>query len=410
MVVAPSLPFPPNQGQRVRTWHLLQGLAEPGSGTTVTLLTWSRPDAPAEHRQAVRAAVTELVDLPLRDAPMSLPRRLGRHARFLVGGRPTYVQAMAVERGLTRKGVAAIGRRVIQASGIPDLVVLEEEALADMPRPRLDRPVVLHRLNIFERVVRDVEPQNWFRRLTRAPELRAWRRFDRRVSMSATALVATTPDSANVLRLLAPHIPVHVITNGVEVGRIRHRPSEGADVAFIGWMGYPANVDAARWFVGQIWPIVRSAVPEANVRIIGREPAPAVLNLASDDVIVTGEVRDVAEASTGVRVGIVPLRGGMGIKNKTLELLAMGLPVVSTPAGVEGLPKPRAGVTETEADAVGFARAVVDLLHDPDRADSLGAAGRRYVTDTFAWPPIAADYAELLHSIERRSAPSRPRQ
>lgn len=390
LVVAPKLPYPPNHGQRLRTWHLLRGLSLAQRDIHVTLVTWIAGEPP-EHVDRVRAAVDNLIALPLDAARTAVLVRLLRHLRFFVGGPPAYVQAMAEER---QSGLDAMS----MPAGF-DLIVLEEEALADMGLPDLGAPVVLHRLNVFERVVADVAPQNWFRRLTRRPELAAWRRFDRRVSERATHVIATTTDSAAVLRDIAPQVPLDVVTNGVEIPQRALRPSEGLDVAFIGWMGYPANVDAARWLVEEIWPRVRVEVPGSRVRIIGREPSPSVWALARDDVVVTGEVPDVVEAAAGARVGVVPLRGGMGIKNKTLELLAMGLPVVSTPAGVEGLPAPLAGVMEPGSDANAFAEAIIRLLRDPAEADALGAAGRAYVAAAFSWEPIGRRYAEILERV-----------
>jgi glycosyltransferase involved in cell wall biosynthesis len=353
----------------------------------VTLVTWVQGEAP-EHLAMTQSIVDEFVALPLEPAGMSASRRALRHLRFVAGGPPTYVQLMADERRLSVREIAP-------RAGSFDVVVLEEEALADMGLPDLGAPVVLHRLNVFERVLADVPEPNLLKRTIARLERPGWRRFDRRVSGLADRVIATTPESAALLRPMAPDVPVEVVTNGVELPELPVRPSDGVDVAFIGWMSYPANVDAARWFVAEIWPKVRAQAEWSRCRIIGREPSPRVTMLAGPDVVVTGEVADVVASCVGVRVGIAPLRGGMGIKNKTLEYLAMGLPVVATPAGVEGLPRPLGGVVEA-ADEAGFAEAVLRLLRCPAEADALGAAGRSYVGTHFSWPSIGHRYAALL--------------
>ena len=386
LVVAPRLPYPPTDGQRLRTWHLLEALAA-DDGFHVTLLTWEAPDDDPEYVTAVAGVVDDLVLAPLTSAASSPARRIWRQARFFAGGPPPYVQALAEERR---------SRPALPALPAVDAVVLEEEALVDLEVAPPGVPVVLHRLNVFSELMADVPHGGAVRRFIRPLELRAWRRFDRRVSRAAAAVVAVTPESAEILRGLVPSVPVHVVTNGVVAPPEPLCPSAGRDVAFIGWMGYPANVDAVRWFATEVWPLVRRAAPGSRLRIIGREPAPAVTALAGDDIDVTGEVPDVVAAAAGCRVGVVPLRGGMGIKNKTLELLAMGLPVVSTPAGAEGLPAPREGVLEPGTEPEAFAAAVAGLLADGEEADRLGAAGRAYVQAHFSWEAIGRYYVEVL--------------
>ena len=383
LVVAPRLPYPPTDGQRLRTWHLLEALAA-ADRFHVTLLTWDAPDDDPEQVATVAGVVDDLLLAPLAPAPSSPARRLWRQARFFAGGPPPYVQELADER------------RSRPALPMVDGVVLEEEALVDLDVAPSGVPVVLHRLNVFSELMADVPHGGAARRVIRPLELRAWRRFDRHVSRAATAVVAVTPESAEILRGLVPSVPVHVVTNGVVPPPEPLQPSAGRDVAFVGWMGYPANVDAVRWFATEVWPLVRRTAPGSRLRIIGREPAPAVLSLAGDDIVVTGEVPDVVAAAAGCRVGVVPLRGGMGIKNKTLELLAMGLPVVSTPAGAEGLPVPRDGVLEPGTKPAAFAAAVAGLLADGEEADRLGAAGRDYVRNRFSWEAIGRAYVDVL--------------
>ena len=390
LVVAPRLPYPPTDGQRVRTWHLLRALRQ-APGVEVTLLTWRAADDGDDIVDAVEGVVDRLLLAPLRAAPPGLAQRLGRQVRFLAGGRPPYVQEMADER------------RACPPLPPADLVVLEEEALADLRLTLPAAPVLLHRLNVFGELIAQVRHDHVLRRVVRPLELRAWRRFDRRVSSAVDHVVAVTPESAEVLRRLAPGTPVEVVTNGVELPAVPLQPSAGSDVAFIGWMAYPANIDAVRWLVADVWPRVRAEVPDARLRIIGREPSPAVLALAADDIVVTGEVPEVVAAAAGARLGVVPLRGGMGIKNKTLELLAMGLPVVSTPAGAEGLPAPADGVLRADVEPDALAAAMVRLLRDPAEADRLGAAARAYVAAQFSWETVGLRYRAVLTSCTSRN-------
>jgi glycosyltransferase involved in cell wall biosynthesis len=217
------------------------------------------------------------------------------------------------------------------------------------------------------------------------------------------ALIATTDESAALLAPRSGGVPVHVVTNGVEVPAEAHVPSAGADVAFIGWMAYPPNVEAACFLVESVWPRVRSRLPGATLRLIGREPVDAVRALAGPDVVVTGEVPDVVAAAAGVRVGVVSLTGGMGIKNKTLELMAMGLPVVSTEVGAEGVDAGRDDGLLVASEPRELAALVVELLDDGPRADRLGAAARAYTDRAFGWDAIGEQYRRAFADTVRAS-------
>lgn len=399
LIVAPSLPYPPNHAQRLRTWHLATRLAH---RHRVTLVTWAREDTPSEHRRAVESAFADVAVGPLRSAPSDLRTRLGRHRRFLLGGAPTYVQAMRDERGLQHGGPghALLAEAIVGRDF--DVAVLEDESLPWLPIPLPTCPLVIHRLNVFERVVGDIPVRHPLRRLAKPLEMRGWRRFEQRAGEMGDALVAPTPESAAAVARISPGVPVDVVTSGVELPPVVSPPSEGHDLAFVGWMGYPPNADAAEWFVTRVWPLVSEASATTRFRIVGRNPIHDVVALANDRIVVTGEVPDVVEACRGVRVGVVPLRAGMGIKTKTIELLAMGLPVVSTTVGAEGI-----AATEDEGlivrdDPEAFAGAVRDLLSHPEEADRLGAGGREFVRRHFDWDTIATAYERILATAASR--------
>lgn len=402
LVVAPFLPVPPCDAQRVRTWNLASRLV---GAFDVTLATWVPPGTDDAAMATCASTFDRLVVAPLGQAPMGLAHRVARHARFLSGGLPTYVQAMLDER---RPGLHELSATLadIHAREPFDAVVLEEEAMAWMPVWPGDRPVVGHRLNVFYRVVGDLRAEHRLRRALHAVEVRAWRRFDRASSVPASLVITPTGESAEALRPLLADVPVAVVTNGVGLPPSPLRPSEGSDVVFVGWMSYPPNVDAVRWMVGEIWPLVRARHPGTRLRIVGRHPSPTVRSLAGPDVVVTGEVPDVVAACRGARLAVVPLRGGMGIKNKTLEAMAMGLPVVSTSSGAEGIPPAALGAMTVTDDAPAFARAVTALLDDAGLADQLGASGRARVEEHFGWEAIAAGYRDRIEETLRRTGPA----
>jgi glycosyltransferase involved in cell wall biosynthesis len=324
--IAAQLPYPPDHGQRLRTYHLLTNLP---AAWTVSLVCWSQSmDVPPE----LADRVAEVVVLPLHHAPRTLSARLRRQCRFLAGGDPPYVQEMRAHRPVEPL-LSAV--HALHTRHPVDVVACEDEAVSRLVPPLLGVPRVVHRVNVFEPLLHDVRRSTLGGRLAFVLDRRGWRRFDRTTLEGADLVIAPTVECATAL---PPDRSTRVVPSGVEPRRLPTPVRSGHDVVFIGWMTYPPNVHAVRWFVREVWPSLHAQFPDSSFRIVGRDPADEVLALgAAPGVVVTGEVPEVATACAGARLGVAPLWAGLGIKNKTLEMLALGLPVVSSPLGAEGI-------------------------------------------------------------------------
>lgn len=355
----------------------------------VTLLSWANDPDP-EHVAAVADVVRSVVVRSLGVAPMGLAHRLGRWARAVGGDLPPWIQALRTQRAGAPVTVADLG-------GPFDVVVAEEDAAAAL-LPATDAPVVVHRHNVFSHTLRDLRRSA--ARLAWPIESRVWRRFDR--SSPGAHHVAPTEECATALRGLGID-PVSVVRSGVDLRAVPVDCAAGRDIALIGTMDYRPNAEGAEWFVRRVWPRVRKLHRGSTLRVIGRG-APDLRHLAADGVSLVGYVDDLAAACAGVRCGVVPLHAGLGIKTKTLDLLAMGIPVVATPVGAEGI---ESGPV-VAADAPSFADAVGELLADASRAERLGGAGRRYVAERFSWDASAATYLSILRSVARTPEAVRP--
>ena len=137
-------------------------------------------------------------------------------------------------------------------------------------------------------------------------------------------------------------------------------------------------------------PRIRAQLPEAEVHAIGPDPPPALraLERPGSGIRITGRVPDIPVALSSASVVVVPLRLGGGTRLKILEALALGLPVVSTSIGAEGLDL-EPGKHLVVADAPGaFAAEVVSLRRDPMRGQRPGASGRDAVCRRYDWSII----------------------
>ena len=233
--------------------------------------------------------------------------------------------------------------------------------------------------------------------------LRAWLR--KRATHQHEAFVASYAQAVTVISerdasaLNCHRETVTVVRNGVDLDYY-HPVSEPYDprtISFVGGMAYPPNVDGAVYFANEIWPLIRRAEPDARIYLVGRDPLPPVRELdGRDGIHVTGTVDDVRPYVWKSAVNIAPLRHASGLQNKVLQSLAMSVPVVLTPPA-------NGGIQATEADGVimasepeAFANAVIELMRNPERRNSLGVLGRRHMEESYTWEGAIGDLEAVL--------------
>lgn len=233
-----------------------------------------------------------------------------------------------------------------------------------------------------------------------------WRRYEARACRrAAIVLVPTEQDGALISRLVPGLQPV-VVPFGIAPVEDRTPQTERDDnmVLFVGNFDHPPNVDAALWLAGEIMPVVWRTRPSARLWVVGRNPTPAVRALAGDRVTVTGEVPSVAPYLLRCSAFAAPVRQGAGIRMKVLEAMLHSAPVVTTPLGAQGL-QARPGVDLLVArEAEEFAGAILQLLGDPARRETLAWQGYMLASS----PEKNRERRELLNSVLAEAAGARP--
>jgi len=186
-----------------------------------------------------------------------------------------------------------------------------------------------------------------------------------------------TPASAG--EVLGGAVRAGDVKGGAVLGVVRADPL----IVFTGQMDYRPNIDAVSWFARDILSLIRAKHPTARFAIVGRAPTPAVQALAGDAVTVTGAVDDVRGWLAAADVCVAPLKLARGIQNKVLEAMAMARPVVASAAAAEGID--HAGTIRVAADATDFAAQVCAVLDAPAAAATLGQAARAQVLRRYGW-------------------------
>ena len=210
----------------------------------------------------------------------------------------------------------------------------------------------------------------------------------------ADTVVVSERDREELVRI-NPALKVTVISNGVDTYEFRPRPVQRIPaLLFVGNYEYAPNVDAALRLATEIFPLVKSRVPQAHLWLVGNAPPPELTALASNSIRVTGRVPDVRPYLARASAFVSPLRLGAGIKNKILEALAMGCPVVATPVSLDGIAA-RDGQEALSADGTDMIDAIVHLLQDEDLRTTLSSNGRTLIESRYSWNHVAEQYEHL---------------
>ncbi len=166
----------------------------------------------------------------------------------------------------------------------------------------------------------------------------------------------------------------------------------------IGVMDYEPNHDAMMYWLKEVWPLVKQKNPRARMKIIGRNPRDELLKLGGvqRDVEITGEVDDIRREARGAMVMVCPMRLGSGMKNKILESFAMGIPVVSTREGGEGIEIENGKVgyiAENQQELANYVACISEGLAD---WKSLSKGARNLALEKYGWKSKAIKLSKIL--------------
>ena len=286
----------------------------------------------------------------------------------------------------------AFARRVSELAEGVDLLHLDEVDVAAV-RHHANVPSVVHVHYLIERDRGMGAP--W------SSAARAWieHRAAERRAVRNPWLVANSPEMASALRTLAPRSRVVVVPLTLDpAGYAEQAPLEEPVVGLIGTGHWPSTAEALRRMVSRVWPLVRAAVPEARLRLAGRGLPTVDIADGVPGVEWVGAVDSARDFVRGLGVLLFPVSRGSGTKVKVLEAMALGVPVVTTAAGAEGLVS-RAGVAVHEDDE-SLAQATVHLLRDREARLEAGNAARAafsaHHSPVAATRPLVDLYAEIL--------------
>ena len=205
-----------------------------------------------------------------------------------------------------------------------------------------------------------------------------------------------SPVEQKLLQRERPHTSIEIVSNIVEVPgsltpfALRH------DLLFIGSFQHPPNADAVIYFAREIFPLVMQDLSGVKFYVIGDNPPPEVIALASEQIILTGLQTNVQTYFDAVRLSVAPLRFGAGVKGKINQSMGFGVPVVATSLAAEGMSLTHQEDAMIADTPEAFAEAVVSLYNSEPLWDKLSRNGVSKTRELFSKEAAREQLARLL--------------
>ncbi len=380
LFLAHRIPYPPNKGDKIRSWHLLKFLAE---RYRIYLASFIDDPYDWQYTDVVRDICEDCCFIALNSKKAKM-----KSLRAFVQGRalsePYFYNAKIqrwVDAAVAEQGIK---KAVVYSSPMAQYV-LDQDRLSSRVVDFVDVDSDKWRQYAWQKSW----PLSWVYRR----EAKKLFQFEHKVANAFDASLFVSAAEADLFRQMAPDTATKVghYNNGVDFDyfdpqQTLPNPYKTDDfvLVFTGAMDYWPNIDAVCWFASEIWPGISARYPHARFYVVGSNPSREVKALSAiERVQVTGRVEDIRPYIAHASAAVAPLRVARGIQNKVLEAMAMAVPVIVSPQGLEG-------IAAKSGEEVLLANTPVDYVDAVDRlmkgeCSDLGRSAQNFVQAQFSW-------------------------
>ncbi|MFK7741300.1 MAG: TIGR03087 family PEP-CTERM/XrtA system glycosyltransferase [Planctomycetota bacterium] len=369
------VPWPPDRGDRITTWHFLQHLL--ARGAEVSVGCFQEEDRDAAAVEFLKERCHEVVAPRISRGKAKL-----LSLRGLLTGEPLTLPFF--RSGALRRAVAEWTKQP------PDLIYVYSSSMAQYA---LDVPAKAKVMQFAE-----LDSDKWRQYSLVSGTLGRWiygreakrlLAFEDRVARTFSRSFVVSDVEKELFEQLIPGVTPDVLPNGVDIAHFEAKPDAQRHphtAVFTGVMDYEPNVDGICWFAESCWPRVRQRFPDARLLIVGSKPIQKVQQLdGSSGITVTGRVETTPPYFDKSSVAIAPLRLARGVQNKVLEALSMALPVVASPQASQGLGDvPANSVCVADGEAA-TTEGVCKWFEAPEQARRDGEAAAAWVRREWRW-------------------------
>lgn len=398
LLLSLRIPFPPNNGAKMRNWAVLQALA--AEGHEITLLTFADHEDDGPPRRTLSDLCRRIERIPHQFQSLSSSRNYVGRACQLVSPLPYGVSTARSEQMKHRIG------EMLRAEDVDAILCEETDLLVNLPSRNVPLVVDFHNVDhlILDRYAR--YEKNIAKKAYAWMESRRISRWEAKACEMASAAMACSEHDRALLQAHRRELPLFVVPNAIDT--TAYEPAHMEDdrkVLFQGGMDWFPNRDGVEFFAGEMFALIRAEIPDARFVVAGRNPSEDFKRrISGPGIEFTGTVPDMRAEIANAAVSVIPLRIGSGTRLKILEAAAMAKPMVSTRLGAEGLEFINGEEIQIADDPKSFAAAVISFLRNAADRKRFGENARRRVEHQYSLRAAQAAVARALESVEPRKA------
>lgn len=394
LMLTPYLPYPLHSGGQIRTYNFLKQLS---SKHQVTLFALIKDEDEKKYIPVLKQFCQDVQVFKRSSHPFTLRNIL----RTAVSSYPFLV---------IRNYVAEVKKAVAMELKKHDYDLIHAETFYMMPHlPATKVPVLLVEQTIeylgYESYA--AKASSLLRPILNI-DIQKIKFWETHYWQNCTKLVVMSNEDKNfIAKTIGSSQNIEVVENGVDTDwfdeKDRHEPNQPTLLS-VGTFKWLPNVEAVRFLVSSVWPVIKSNVDDARLWIVGASPTEEIKTLATKDVqiTVTGDIPDIRDAFVASHVLLAPVFSGKGTRYKILEALAAGTPVVATETAVEGLGVKHKVHVMVSNQAEEMAQFAIELIKSPKERKRLARNGRRFVRENFDWALISKKLDSIYRSIGQK--------
>ena len=385
LFITSRIPYPPFRGDKVRTYQLLKELHK--HGHEVTLITFINSNKEKEYADNLQQYCNTVILTKLRTSKSILNCLLGVFS-FLP------FQVLYYTSTLMKKRIDLLLKTesfdLIHVHLIRMIQYVQEYDNKTRVVDLTDAgSLYLERFIKYE--------QSFIKKNLLSIELKRLREYEKNIEKFQCNLVCSGKDKSVLLQHV-PKAKITIVNNGIDLSNITNQPFNFATtkrIIFTGNLTYFPNIDAIKYFVGEIFPMILLKDPEVCFFIVGQNPPTEIRRLANKNIIVTGFVENIYAEYLKSTIAVAPIRFGAGSQFKILEALALGIPVVTTSITAEGIDAVNSGDVMIADTPEKFRDMVLLLLADPGLCDTIASKGKKMIREKYSMDIIG----DQLHHL-----------
>ncbi len=390
LMLTPYLPYPLLSGGQIRTYNLLKNLAFKHEITLFSFI-----------REAKELAEIKELKKYCQEVKVIQRRKAWDWKNILLAAFTPYPFLVSIYISLSLRSL------IKQELTTKKYDLIHAETFYVMPNlPKTQLPILL-----VEQTIEYLVYQNFVSNLNFWPikpllyfdvaKIQFWEKYYWR---KAARLATMSELDKKIVEESVKKTPVDVVANGVDFSffnQIKIKKRKEPTVLFVGNFKWLPNKDAALFLVKEVWPLIKTQMPLAKLWIVGKNPSREIKSLGTKDIKIDEQIEDIREAFGSASVLLAPIRNGRGTKYKVLEAMATGLPVVTTPLGIEGIEAKAGNEVLVGKEPAILAKQTVKLLKNKELGERIAKKAKKLVKEKYNWKKISQDLDKIYQELGR---------